>query len=370
MKSTAFKILTGFILGATFVGGFAIANPFNTPVVKACVDNKTKALFISSNGSCPKGRSAIDIGATGANVKSIAQLVSPSVVSIEVTAASGSGTGSGSIYKSNANNSFIITNNHVIETAAVSGQIEVELNNGEVLPATIIGRNSEYDLAIISIKKGNLPEIAIGNSSTLSIGDPVIAFGSPLGLSGTVTSGIVSALNRPVTTGSFSAESFMDAIQTDAAINPGNSGGPLVDSQGRIVGVNSAIATVGSSAATAGNIGLGFSIPINQAKRIADELIETGKSTKPLVGISFDNAFNGSGARVAALTAGKAAERAGMVVGSIVKRIDGFKINDSISAIVRIRSHAPGDQVVIVAELPTGGSKTFTFTLDSAPALP
>ena len=370
MKSTAFKVLTGFILGATIVGGFAIANPFTTPVVKACVDNKTKALYVSSNGSCPKGRSAIDIGATGANVKSIAQLVSPSVVSIEVTAASGSGTGSGSIYKSNANNSFIITNNHVIETAAVSGQIEVELNNGEVLPATIVGRNSEYDLAIISIKKGNLPEIAIGNSSSLSIGDPVIAFGSPLGLSGTVTSGIVSALNRPVTTGSLNAESFMDAIQTDAAINPGNSGGPLVDSQGRIVGVNSAIATVGSAAATAGNIGLGFSIPFNQAKRIADELIETGKSTKPLVGISFDNAFNGSGARVAALTAGKAAERAGMVVGSIVKRIDGFKINDSISAIVRIRSHAPGDQVVIVAELPSGGMQTFTFKLDSAPALP
>lgn len=370
MKSTAFKILTGFILGATLVGGFAIANPFTTPVVKACVDNKTKALFISSNGSCPKGRTAIDIGATGANVKSIAQLVSPSVVSIEVTAVSGSGTGSGSIYKSNANSSFIITNNHVIEAAAVSGQIEVELNNGDVLPATIIGRNSEYDLAIISIQKGNLPEITFGNSLTLSIGDPVIAFGSPLGLSGTVTSGIVSALNRPVTTGSLNAESFMDAIQTDAAINPGNSGGPLVDSQGRIVGVNSAIASVGSSAATAGNIGLGFSIPFNQAKRIADELIETGKSTKPLVGISFDNTFNGSGARVAALSAGKAAERAGMVVGSIVKRIDGFKINDSISAIVRIRSHAPGDQVVIVAELPSGGMQTFTFKLDSAPALP
>jgi len=370
MKSTAFKVLTGFILGATVVGGFAIANPFTTSLVKACVDNKTKALYISSNGSCPKGRTAIDIGATGANVKSIAQLVSPSVVSIEVTAASGSGTGSGSIYKSNANNSFIITNNHVIEAAAVSGQIEVELNNGDVLPATIVGRNSDYDLAIISITKGNLPEIAIGNSSSLSIGDPVIAFGSPLGLSGTVTSGIVSALNRAVTTGSLSAESFMDAIQTDAAINPGNSGGPLVDSQGRIVGVNSAIATVGSAAATAGNIGLGFSIPFNQAKRIADELIATGKSTKPLVGITFDNTYTGLGARVVGITAGKAAERAGMSVGLIVKTIDGFKINDLVTAIVRIRSHAPGDQVVIVAELPTGGTKTFTFTLDSAPALP
>jgi putative serine protease PepD len=292
------------------------------------------------------------------------------VVSIKLTSASaGSGTGSGSVYKSNSTTSFIITNNHVVDDAAVSGKIEVELNNGDVLPAAIVGRNSEYDLAVVSINRGNLPEIPLGNSSNLSIGDDVIAFGSPLGLSGTVTSGIVSALNRPVTTGSFTAESYMDAIQTDAAINPGNSGGPLVDAQGRIVGVNSAIATLGTSSAS-GNIGLGFSIPINQAKRIADELISTGKSTKPLVGISFDNNFNGVGARVAAITAGKAAERAGMVVGSIVKRINGFKISDAISAIVRIRANAPGDQVVIVAELPSGESKSYTFNLDSAPALP
>ena len=368
-RGSIFKVLTGFVIGVSVASGFAIANNPSVPIVKACVDNKSKALFISSNGSCPKGRSAVDIGATGANVKSIAQLISPSVVSINVTGAlSGSGTGSGSIYKSNATTSFIITNDHVIKDAAGGGKIEVELNNGDVLPATIVGRNSEYDIAVISVKKGNLPEIPAGNSTSLSIGDVVIAFGSPLGLSGTVTSGIVSALNRPVTAGSFNAESFMDAIQTDAAINPGNSGGPLVDSAGRIVGVNSAIATVGSG--TAGNIGLGFSIPFNQAKRIADELIATGKSTKPFLGVSFDNNFNGVGARIVALTAGKAAARAGMVEGSIVKRIDGFKINNAISAIVRVRSHAPGDQVVVVADLPSGESRTYTFNLDSAPALP
>jgi putative serine protease PepD len=263
-RGSIFKVLTGFVIGVSVASGFAIANNPSVPIVKACVDNKSKALFISSNGSCPKGRSAVDIGATGANVKSIAQLISPSVVSINVTGtSSGSGTGSGSIYQSNATTSFIITNDHVIKDAAGGGKIEVELNNGDVLPATIVGRNSEYDIAVISVKKGNLPEIPAGNSTSLSIGDVVIAFGSPLGLSGTVTSGIVSALNRPVTVGSFNAESFMDAIQTDAAINPGNSGGPLVDSAGRIVGVNSAIATVGSG--TAGNIGLGFSIPFNQA---------------------------------------------------------------------------------------------------------
>ena len=368
MKRSFYKYLAGFVIGVVSVGGYAVANTNNVPIVKACIDNKTKALYASSNGSCAKGRSAIDIGATGANVKSIAQLVSPSVVSIEVTSTGGNGTGSGSIYKSNQSLSYIITNNHVIESAATTGTIEVELNNGEILPATIVGRNSDYDLAVISIKKGNLPEIPRGNSSSVSIGDPVIAFGSPLGLSGTVTSGIISALNRPVTTGSTSAESYMDAIQTDAAINPGNSGGPLVDAQGRIVGVNSAIATLG--AATTGSIGLGFSIPINQATRIAEELIATGKSTKPILGVSFDPTYTGVGAKVYLLSSGKAAEKAGITVGSIVKTIDGFKINDAISAIVRIRSHAPGDQVVMVVESTSGVSKTYTITLDSAPALP
>ena len=280
------------------------------------------------------------------------------------------GSGSGSIYKSNQSLSYIITNNHVIESAATTGTIEVELNNGEILPATIVGRNSDYDLAVISIKKGNLPEIPRGNSSSVSIGDPVIAFGSPLGLSGTVTSGIISALNRPVTTGSTSAESYMDAIQTDAAINPGNSGGPLVDSQGRAIGVNSAIATTGSSVGTPGNIGLGFSIPFNQAIRIADELIATGKSTKPFLGVTFDSAYTGNGARILSLTSGAAAERAGLTVGSIVKSIDGFKVNSAVTAIVRIRSHAPGDQIIMVVESAAGSSKTFNITLGSAPALP
>jgi putative serine protease PepD len=370
MKRSFYKYLAGFVIGVVSVGGYAVANTNNVPIVKACIDNKTKALYASSNGSCAKGRTAIDIGATGANVKSIAQLVSPSVVSIEVIATGGNVTGSGSIYKSNQSLSYIITNNHVIESAATTGTIEVELNNGEVLPATIVGRNSDYDLAVISIKKGNLPEIPRGNSSSVSIGDPVIAFGSPLGLSGTVTSGIISALNRPVTTGSTNAESYMDAIQTDAAINPGNSGGPLVDSQGRAIGVNSAIVTTGSSIGTSGNIGLGFSIPFNQAIRIADELIATGKSTKPFLGVTFDSAYTGNGARILSLTSGSAAERAGLTVGSIVKSIDGFKVNSAVTAIVRIRSHAPGDQIIMVVESAAGSSKTFNITLGSAPALP
>ena len=368
MKSTLVKVFVGFLIGAVSVGGLAVANTPSVPVVKACMDNRSKALFVSTNGSCPKGRTAIDIGATGANVKSIAQLVSPSVVSLKVNSMAGGGTGSGSVIRTNSTISYIVTNNHVIENAATGGTIEVELNNGEVLTGTIVGRDSEYDLAVVSVRKGNLPVIVQGDSSAVSIGDAVVAFGSPLGLSGTVTSGIISALNRPVTTGSTSIASYIDAIQTDAAINPGNSGGPLVDSQGRIVGVNSAIATLGSGSA-AGNIGLGFSIPFNQAKRIINEIIETGKSTKPIFGVSFDSAFTGTGARIGALTAGKGAEKAGIPVNSIIKSIDGFKINNAVSAIVRIRAKAPGDQVTVIVELPNGTSRTYTVTLDSAPSL-
>jgi putative serine protease PepD len=368
MKSTTIKVLIGFLIGAVSVGGFAVANTPSVPVVKACVDNKTKALFVSSNGSCAKGRTAIDIGATGANVKSIAQLVSPSVVSIEVNSAAGGGTGSGSIIRTTSSISYIVTNNHVIEGAATGGTIDVELNNGDVLVGTIVGRDSEYDLAVVSVKKGNLPVITQGDSSAVAIGDAVVAFGSPLGLSGTVTSGIISALNRPVTTGSTSITSYIDAIQTDAAINPGNSGGPLVDSQGRIIGVNSAIASLGTGS-TVGSIGLGFSIPFNQAKRIINEIIETGKSTKPILGVSFDAIFTGTGAKISALTAGKGAEKAGIPVNSIIKTIDGYKISDAVSAIVRIRAKAPGDKVTVVVELVGGTLKTFIVTLDSAPSL-
>jgi putative serine protease PepD len=371
MKSTTIKVFIGFLIGAVSVGGFAVANTPSVPVVKACMDNKSKALFVSTNGSCAKGRTAIDIGATGANVKSIAQLVSPSVVSIEVNSLAGSGTGSGSIIRTTSSISYIVTNNHVIEDAATGGTIDVELNNGEVLAGTIVGRDSEYDLAVVSVKKGNLPVITQGDSSAVAVGDAVVAFGSPLGLSGTVTSGIISALNRPVTpapTGSTSITSYIDAIQTDAAINPGNSGGPLVDSQGRIVGVNSVIISLGTGS-TAGNIGLGFSIPFNQARRIINEIIETGKSTKPIFGVSFDSTFTGTGAKISALTSGKGAEKAGIPVGSIVKTIDGYKINDAVSAIVRIRSKAPGDKVTVVVELAGGTLKTFIVTLDSALSL-
>jgi len=367
MKSTIVKVGVGFLLGATAIGGVATAANSDPIGVKACVDKKTQVMYLAANDKCISSRTLVSLGASSIDVKSIASLVTPSVVSIKVTAPSGSGSGSGSIYKTSSTSSYIITNNHVVDSAAVSGSILVEFINGDTIAATIVGRDSNYDLAVLKVEKGNLPTIKIGNSSNISVGDPVVAIGSPLGLASTVTSGIISAKNRPVTTGNSGAESYVNAIQTDAAINPGNSGGALLDSAGRIIGVNSAIATL-SSGGVSGSIGLGFSIPINEAKRIVDELIATGKSTRPVLGIFFDTTYAGVGAKISRLSPGDPAEKAGIPAGSIIKSIDGVKIADQVGAIVRIRSYAPGATVTVVVELPSGMTQSFKVVLGSAPS--
>jgi len=363
------KVIAAFIVGAALAGTIATAaTTTNTSVVKACADNRTQALYLSPTGTCSSTRTIVEIGGSAMNTKTIAALVTPSVVSISVVTSSGSATGSGSIYKTSASSSYIITNNHVVEGAATSGTIKVELTNGEQYPAKIVGRDPGYDIAVLQIQMGNLPAITLGDSTKVSVGDPVLAIGSPLGLASTVTSGIISALNRPVSTGTVDAQSYVNAIQTDAAINPGNSGGALVDSQGRIIGVNSAIATLSSGAAS-GSIGLGFSIPINEAKRVIDEIIATGKSTRPVLGVFFDTNYTAGGAKIFKLSPGEGAEKAGIPVNSIVRSIDGIKITDTDTAIVRIRSYAPGAVVTVVVDLPTGGSKTFKVTLGSASSL-
>jgi len=364
-----FKVVMAFVIGAALAGTIATAAT-TSPVgsIKACADNRTQALYLSSTGTCSASRTLVELGGTGMNTKAIASLVTPSVVSISVTTASGGATGSGSIYKTNSSSSYIITNNHVVNTSGQAATIKVELSNGDQYPATIVGRDPGYDIAVLQIQQGNLPAIAIGDSTKVSVGDPVLAIGSPLGLASTVTSGIISALNRPVSTGTVDAQSYVDAIQTDAAINPGNSGGALIDAQGRIIGVNSAIATL-SSGSTSGSIGLGFSIPINEAKRVIDEIISTGKSTRPVLGVFFDTTFTGEGAKIGKLSPGEGAEKAGIPVGAVIRSIDGVKIPNTDTAIVRIRSYAPGATVTVVVDLPSGGSKTFKVTLGSAPAL-
>jgi len=363
------KVVAGFIAGALITGGIATAATSNSGTVQACVDTRTQVMYLAVNGTCSKTRTLVDLGSgTGLDAKTVAAAVTPSVVSISVTTRTGGGTGSGSIYKTSSTESFIITNNHVIDDAVTSGTIEVELLNGDVLPATIVGRDIAYDIAVLRVKTGNLPAIKVGDSAKVSVGDPVIAIGSPLGLASTVTSGIISALNRPVTAGSAGLESYVNAIQTDAAINPGNSGGALVDAAGKLIGVNSAIATL-SSGGTSGSIGLGFSIPINEAKRVIEEIIATGKSTRPVLGVFFDQAYTGMGAKILRLSPGEGAEKAGIPVGSIITKIEGFKITDDVSAIVRIRAAVPGSTITVIVDLPNnGGLKTFKVILGQAPS--
>lgn len=370
MKKSSINIVVAFVLGATLAGGIAVAEIGNSGGVKACVDNRTKALFLSADGKCSKGRSPLELTTNGFDVKNLAATITPSVVSIAVETATRGGTGSGWVYRSNGSSSYIITNNHVIEAAATSGTITVEFSNGDQIDAKIIGRDKAYDLAVLQINRGNLAALNLGDSTKLVVGEPVMAVGSPLGLASTVTTGIISALNRPVSAGSIGAESFVNAIQTDAAINPGNSGGALVNAQGQIIGVNSAIATL-SSGGTSGSIGLGFAIPISEAKRVIDEIITspTNTSTRPLLGVFFDNTYEGIGARILRLSPGEAADVAGIPAGSIIKSIGGQRVTDEVSAIVRIRSFAPGATVSVTVELPnSGGVKTFTVKLGKAPS--
>jgi len=373
--STMSKLSIGFIAGASVIGGVATAANTLTAnsVVTACADNRSGALYASANGTCASGKTPVSVG--NGSIKSVVAKVQPSVVTVNVLDSSGNGdTGSGSVIKSDSTGSYIVTNNHVIDALTVPGNpytLSVNLNNGDKVNATLIGRDVSYDLAVIHINTPSLPVIAIGDSSTISIGDPVIAFGSPLGLNGTVTAGIVSALNRPVTTQSTnsSTQSYVDAVQTDAAINPGNSGGPLTDSQGRMIGINSAIASDGSGT-TSGSIGLGFAIPINEAQRTINEIINspTHISTRPVLGVYFDDNYTGVGAKVSQLVSGGAADKAGVPVGAVITNIGGIRIPDDQTAIVRIRSYAPGATVSITATLPDGSSKVFTVTLGSAPS--
>jgi len=366
---TPLKVTAAFIFGAVIAGSVATASntsPVSSVVV--CADNRTQVLTLAKAGACPVNKTAMEIGSNSINAKSISALVTPSVVSISVRSTAGNGSGSGSIYRTNSTSSYIITNNHVIESAVTTGTIKVEFADGSDIAATIVGRDRVYDIAVLLVRKGNLPVIALGDSSKVSVGDEVLAIGSPLGLSNTVTQGIVSALNRPVTAGTADSFSYVNAIQTDAAINPGNSGGALVDTRGRIIGVNSAIATL-SSGGTSGSIGLGFAIPMNEAKRVIEEIIATGKSTRPVLGVVFDEATADTQAKINALTPGEGAIKAGMVVGSVITSIDGVKISNRDAAVVKIRSYAPGTVITVVATLPNGTSKSYKVTLGTAPAL-
>ena len=308
----------------------------------------------------------------------IAARVLPSVVSINVSGGGQQDTGSGVILRSDG---YILTNNHVVSAATDGGKVSVVFNDGSTADARIVGTDQEDDLAVIKVNKTGLPAATLGSSSAVRVGDPVLAVGSPLGLTGTVTSGIVSALNRPVDTTSqqqninpFSnsgptTATVISAIQTDAAINPGNSGGALVNAGGAVIGINSAIASTSSPlGGQAGNIGVGFAIPIDQAKVIAQELIEDGHAAHPLMGVSLADATDSNGndlARVQDVSTGGPADKAGIEVGDVIVAVGGQQTAGADAVIAAIRTHQPGDRVAVTIER-DGSRKTVTVTLIDA----
>ena len=291
------------------------------------------------------------------SIESVAEKVLPSVVKLQLSG----GEGSGIVISSDGS---ILTNNHVVEGAAAGGQIKIVFQSGKTTTATIVGRDSSSDLAVVKAANvTGLPTAELGNSGDLKVGQQVVAVGSPFDLQGTVTSGIVSSLNRPVRAGgdAGSQASVLDAIQTDAAINPGNSGGPLVNMQGQVIGINSAIYSPNStSQSQGGSVGIGFAIPIDQARRTATEISSTGKATQTVLGVSVkDN--EGGGALVNEVTAGGAADKAGIKAGDVITKFDDRGIDSSDALVAAVRSKAPNDKV----KLTVGTDKTVEVTLGS-----
>lgn len=286
-----------------------------------------------------------------ATVVNVARALLPSTVQIdaEYNGQANGATGSGFVLDSSGH---IITNNHVVASAAGdNGPIWVIDHGGQRHRAYVIGRSAVYDIAVLTAPgTENLKPASLGSSAALRVGEQVVAIGSPLGLAQTVTAGIVSALHRPVTTGDKDTESYINAVQTDAAINPGNSGGPLVNLLGQVVGVNSAIATTGGSSGSggeSGSIGVGFAIPIEQVEVTARQILATGHATYPVIGAKVRTANDAqTGARVLSVGGGTPAAQAGMAAGDLVVAVDGEPVGDGIGMIVAIRAHQPGEKVV------------------------
>jgi S1-C subfamily serine protease len=302
------------------------------------------------------------------SVADIANRVLPAVVSIEVHSSDGSGTGSGVVVDGKG---YIITNNHVVSAAAGSkGSLRVIFADQSSVAATIVGRDPKTDLAVIKVNRAGLVVATLGDSDSLTVGDPVIAIGSPLGLAGTVTLGIVSSLNRPVPLQGegTDTDAVIDAIQTDAAINPGNSGGALVDGSGAVVGINSAIATLSPGGGQTGSIGVGFAIPINQARDIAEQIIRTGSVKHATLAVNARSVtqLNGNrdGALIEAVQPGGAADHAGLAEKDVITKVDDTVITGADKLIVTIREHKIGDRVKITF-VRGGATRTVEATLQS-----
>ncbi|MPZ66993.1 MAG: PDZ domain-containing protein [Pseudonocardiaceae bacterium] len=298
----------------------------------------------------------------------VAQEVLPSVAQLRVDGGQAEGEGSAVALSADG---LLLTNNHVVAPAAGGGEITADFQNGREIPVSIVGRAPSFDLAVVRAQGMNdLVPAELGSSRNVVVGQEVLAIGSPLGLSGTVTSGIVSSLDRPVSAGGpeTGQDTVLNAIQTDAPINPGNSGGPLVDMQGRVIGINSAIASAGR---TGGSIGLGFAIPIDQAERVAQELIADGVANQALLGVTVPvNLPDAGGAPVQEVTSGSAAAEAGIQPGSVITRVDDRVIESGNGLVATIRSYPPRSQVELEVRGAGGDTRTVQVTLGSQPDSP
>lgn len=358
-------ILVAAVLAALIGGGVGAGT-----VALADNNNGTTVSSLSTTTS-----SAPIAAKTDGTIAAAAAKIQPSVVTISVTGAQESGTGTGVIIRSDG---YILTNNHVVSVAGNGGSIQVLTDDGRQVAAKIVGTDEPDDLAVIKVDGlSNLTAATFAKSSNLVVGQAVVAVGAPLGLSNTVTSGIVSSTARPVRAGD-NDQSIFNAVQTDAAINPGNSGGPLVDLNGNVVGINAAIATAGSGglqipgqSQQSGSIGIGFAIPSDEASRIANELIATGKATHAVIGVQVNQSSNGQstnttlGATLSTVQSGSPAANAGLKAGDVITAVGNQRIEDADGLVAAIRSHAPNDKVTLTYTR-DGKTNTTDVTLGSS----
>ncbi|HKX69492.1 MAG TPA: trypsin-like peptidase domain-containing protein [Intrasporangium sp.] len=342
-------------------------------------DTSTPTATTQQNSDSGTSPTVVQGNAAAPDWSAVAKAVSPSVVSIQLE----QGAGSGVIVDEAGH---IVTNNHVVEGAPSSGGIQVTLADGRTYDASIVGTDPSTDLAVIKLSSApdDLTPITLGDSDQLAVGNPVMAIGNPLGLSGTVTTGIISALDRPVSTGSSNDSPFdqggaaepvvTNAIQTSAAINPGNSGGALVSAEGKLIGINSSIAQLGGgNGGQSGNIGIGFAIPVNEAKSIADQLIADGTAEHAFLGVSArdtvaqDGAAKRAGAEIAQLTDGAPAQEAGIEQGDIVVAIDGESVDSSTALVAQIRERKAGEKVTLTV-IRDGKRQDVSVTLAARPS--
>jgi putative serine protease PepD len=294
----------------------------------------------------------------------VVKKVLPSVVTIRVRVGNGFALGSGFIASSDG---YVITNDHVVTEAP--GSATVMFSDATTVAARVVGTDPQSDVAVLKVDQGGLAPVEFGDSDAVQVGDPVLAIGSPLALANTVTYGIISAVDRPVQAGEPGGITrYYAAIQTDAAINHGNSGGPLVDAAGRVIGVNSLIKSLATDAEQGGNVGLAFAIPVNQAKRIAQDIIDTGKARRTVIGAGLDNSFRSAtgGVRLSDVESNGPAAAAGLRIGDVLVRIDGRPLEEPADLIALVRKYAPGTAVKV--EYVRGGSRQTTMVTLAADA--